>query len=205
MWRFNLYRDRILPLFTIIGSLASVLAFVIPLLFSSEITSWWMIVLIVMFVILMLASIALITKFGPTTRVYSVEDKLGIRNYMFRWIKNGRRVAIWTRDMSWVEDEEMELMLRHKAESQELIICLPTATDTSDVLKQSGAELLTYGTLDPPAASFTIVNYDREGSRVAVGRRMGNQHIIQEFSAGDNSTFHMARDLVKLARELSRA
>ena len=44
--------------------------------------------------------------------------------------------------MSWVDDE-MKQLLRDKAKSGELIICLPKATDNTDSLKQNGAEVIT--------------------------------------------------------------
>ena len=64
--------------------------------------------------------------------------------------------------MSWANDEDIN----------ELLI---------DALKIQGAEVIAYGTLDVPATSFTITNYGRGGSRVAVGRPSGKLHVIQEF------------------------
>ena len=130
-----------------------------------------------------------------------MEDRAGIRDYMFRWIKNGGRVAIWTRDMSWVNDQEMKNMLRGKAEADELIVCLPRETTLSQWLGSAGAEVIAYGSLESPTSSFTIVNYDRNGSRVAVGRPEGSLHIIQEFSVSDAHVFQLANDLVRLVRQ----
>lgn len=201
MWRINSYKDRILPLATIFGSIASVLGLMVPLFFSSESITWWMIVLIAIFVVLMSVTLGVVFRAGPKSKVYRAEDRSGIRDYMFRWINNGGRVAIWTRDMSWVNDQEMKNMLRRKAESRELIICLPKETALSESLRNDGAEVIAYGIWDSPSSSFTIVNYDRNGSRVAVGRPQGSLHIIQEFSVADAPTFQMAYDLVRLVRQ----
>ena len=80
-----------------------------------------------------------------------------------------------------------------KAQEKELIICLPKNIEKSDALKQHGAEVIEYGTLDAPATSFTITNYGRGGSRVAVGRPSGKLHVIQEFSQGSTQHFTWLR------------
>ncbi len=201
MWRVNVHKDKISILVSIIGAFASVASVTIPLLILPQNAPWWAIALIVVFVLLMLIAIILVLKSETMVHVYQIEDQQGIRNYMFRWIRNGGRVAIWTRDMSWVNDEEMRQMLRDKAERRELIICLPEEIDKSTELEQRGAEVIAYDTWEAPATRFTIVNYEQEGSRVAVGRRHGNLHFIQEFSAGEHTAFHMAQDLVRLVRE----
>ena len=107
--------------------------------------------------------------------------------------------------MSWAHDEEINQLLIHKAQRNELIICLPRNIEKSEALREQGAEVIAYGTLDAPATSFTITNYERAGSRVAVGRPSGNLHIIQEFSQGEHPAFHMAEDLVRLVRERNNA
>ena len=192
-----------------VGSFASVLGVIMSLLISSQVVLWWMLVLIAtaaIFFVLMVSAIIIVLKSDTPTRWYRFDDKGGIRNYLFDWIKSGGRVAIWTRDMSWVDDEEMTQMLRSKAQAHELILCLPREIDKSDDLKQHGAEVFAYGTLEAPESRFTIVNHGQAGSRVAMGRRRDNLHIIQEFSGADeHPAFHMARDLVRLVQERNNA
>ena len=200
MWRINSYKDRLLPLATIIGAIASVLTLIVPLFISSGSITWWMIALLVTFAVMIAITSWVVLRSSPKTKVYRGDDRVGIRNYMFRWIKNGGRVAIWTRDMSWADDQEMKSMLREKSESGELIVCLPEETSLTENLEGYGAEVNAYGALDSPSSSFTIVNYDRNGSRVAVGRPEGGLHIIQEFSVSDAPAFQMAYDLVRLVR-----
>ena len=200
MWRISSYKDRLLPLATIVGAIASGLGLIVALFISSKSITWWMIVLVITFGVLISVTFGVVLKSSPRTRVYRGDDRIAIRNYMFRWIRNGGRVAIWTRDMSWVDDQEMKSMLRGKSESGELIVCLPEETALTESLRHDGAEVIAYGALDSPSSSFTIVNYDRNGSRIAVGRPEGSLHIIQEFSVSDAPTFQMAYDLVRLVR-----
>ena len=201
MWRVNVYKERVSFLLSSAGSLLPGLGVIIPLLLSSHELTWWIIALIITFVGLMALAAAIVLKSETTTRVYRADDKLGIRSYMLRWIRDGGRVAIWTRDLSWADDDHVKQLLCQKARSQEVIICLPRKTETTDYLKQNGAEVVAYGAWDSPVVSFTIANFNRAGSRVAVGRRKGPLHIIQEFSAGEHLSFDMAHDLVRLVRE----
>ncbi len=206
MWRVNFHRDRIFSALSIVGAFASVSGVLIPLLILRQNTPWWAIALIGLFVLLTVSAVIWALKPDSATHRYRVDDQAGIRNYLYRWIENGGRVAIWTRDMSWAEDGEMAELLRRKAERRELIICLPREIPKSDELKQIGAEVFAYGTSQAPDSRFTIVNYEQAGSRVAVGRRSDNRHIIQEFAAADeHPAFYMAYDLVRMVMERANA
>ena len=143
-------------------------------------------------------AVVLVFTSGPQIRKYKVNDRSGIRDYLFDWISNGRNVAIWTRNMTWVDDEEMRDMLHGKAAAGELTVCLPVGNDRSADLQEHGAQIVEYGQFITPASTFTIINYGRAGSRVAVGAPRGNKHIIQEYSTDEHPAFHMAQDLVGL-------
>ena len=93
-------------------------------------------------------------------------------------------------------------LLQTKASSQELTIVLPEEVGRSNALKAKGAKVFAYGDQEPLVTHFTIVNYGRPGSRVAIGWRSGDRHLIQEFSAADeHPTFYLAHDVVKLAKD----
>jgi hypothetical protein len=153
--------------------------------------------------------VGIIRVFGPRSRKsYKRKNTDGIRTYMHSWIKDGKRVAIWTRDMSWANNDETRALLTLKARNDELIVCAPAPTPLLDALVRDGAEA-NYYTDDKkkytPASRFTIINYGLPGARVAVGHLEGDRHIITEFSQGEHPAFYMAEDLVKLAREKSDA
>ncbi|MFG0723684.1 hypothetical protein ACF8PU_18730 [Pseudomonas sp. GLN_6] len=138
-------------------------------------------------------------------RVFKQSDPDSIRNYMLHWIAYGGRVAIWTRDMSWAKDAESQELLREKARNDELIICLPVHTPFSVELEQAGAKIYVYGTelLSEPGARFTIAYYGRDGSKVAIGRARADQHIVEEFNSGSHPAFHLAHELVQIAKNVS--
>ncbi len=106
---------------------------------------------------------------------------------------------IFSRDMSWTHDEAIRQVLMEKAGRNELIVCLEHPIRLTDELRRQGAQIVTYGALGHvPRSRFTIVDFGREGARVAVGVKVGNEHVIQEFRSGDHPFFAVAEDLVKL-------
>jgi hypothetical protein len=133
------------------------------------------------------------------------KTKKKIRDYMYRWISRGERVAIFSRDMSWVDDGQMRDLLRRKARKHELILCLPRAINLSNELGELGAEIHVYPDLDfTPSSRFTIINVGRHDSQVAIGRRMGDVHTIQEAASGHDPLFAVAEDLVSVVSRLGR-
>jgi hypothetical protein len=132
-------------------------------------------------------------------------DEDGIKAYMRQWIEASGRAAIWTRDLSWVNDDATMNVLRKKAAGGNLTICLPKMTNTAAQLREAGAEVYAYGDrgLVPPASRFTIAYLGNGGTQIAIGRTDGSSHVIEELDSS-HPTFHMATDLVALAKLLSQ-
>jgi hypothetical protein len=134
-----------------------------------------------------------------------LKTKKQIRDYMFRWIDSGGKVCIFSNDLSWVDDEEMVLMLTRKAAKDELQICVPTMIPIVESLKEAGAMILTYSALKVvPQSRFTIINSGRMDAQVAVGRRLDGEHVVEEFGAGDHPVFAVASDLVDIVTRYSQ-
>ena len=207
MRRINFHRDSAISAISIIGSFASVSSVVVaPLILRHDIPVGGKVALIVLAVLLTAFAVIWVLKPDTTTHAYRVSDQAGINRYLYRWIDSGGRIAIWTRDMSWAEGAKMAELLRRKAERRELIICLPRDIPKSDELKRIGAEVFAYGPSQATDSRFTIVNYGQAGSRVAVGRRSDNRHVIQEYAAADeHPAFYMAYDLIRMVQEMPDA
>ena len=94
----------------------------------------------------------------------------------------------------------MDLLIA-KAKSGNLTVCMPKINEIGNQLKQEGAELCIYGDENfcSPSSRFTIVYSGNGGSRVAIGKTDGNNHVITEFG-GNDPALHLACDLVVLAR-----
>ncbi len=146
----------------------------------------------------------IVNYFRSKPKVYRSARK--IRDYMYNWIKGSGRVVIFTRDMSWVNDDEMKDLLREKSKNDELIICVPQLNERAVELKKDGATIFEYRNLNyVPKSRFTIVNYGRGDAKVAVGKTIGlNQHIIEEYATGAHAFFNVANDLIEILNNYSK-
>jgi hypothetical protein len=144
---------------------------------------------------------------NASVSIYKINDNDSISQYMYKLISEGGRVAIWTRDMSWAENHERIIeLLTSKAKRNELIICTPRRFPIMSQLISAGAEVHLYDKLDfVPRSRFTIVQFGREGSRVAIGSREGDYHVIKEFASGEHSIFTVTEDLIKFAMKAEQS
>ncbi len=124
-------------------------------------------------------------------------DNKKINHYMRNWVSRNGRAVIFSRDLSWANDDKTKSILVNKAERDELIICLSKATQLSNELKQRGAKIVEYGTDFVPKGRFTIVDYEKDGARVAIGLKRGDVHTIEEFRSGSHPMFAVAEDLAR--------
>lgn len=177
---------------------ASILGLYFTLLPLSAERPWWHWLLIAFAItaclLLALREVVDYRKFAP--KIYRSPKK--IKSYMHQWVSSAGRVVIFSRDMSWTDDTNIRQLLLEKASRNELTVCLEHAIPLTDELCKNGAGIVTYGALGHiPRARFTIVDFGREGARVAVGVKVGNDHVIQEFRSGHHPFFAVAEDLVK--------
>lgn len=201
LW-WTVWGGLVKTLLTLFASVASLMGLVLVLLPKAEPPTGWSIVLISSFALFLALLVVMEVRAYQRSMVFLRSDSRGIRNYMHQWIRQDGRIAIWTRDMSWAEDDKIRKLLEEKSSKNELIICLPTGTQLTNDLAACGAEICAYGPEFEPLSRFTIAHYGRDGQRVAVGRGEGHNHIIEEFHAGKHPAFFMAKDLIDVARNL---
>jgi hypothetical protein len=128
-----------------------------------------------------------------------------INAYMRSWLQSGGRAVIFTRDMSWAHDEEVREILLQKAARNELTICVEHPIPLANELANAGATVVSYAALGHvPRSRFTIIDFEREGARVAVGGKVHGTHVIQEFQSGQHPIFAIADDLAKILIAYSR-
>ena len=195
-------RSLIRRLFLLFTSFTSIGTMPISLGPTPMTLPWWGIALLVVAMIFFVVLVVFEFHDHKHHHVFAKTDTEGINRYMHHWIKYGSRVAIWTRDMSWANSEPTKKLLMNKAQCGELILCMPSPTELTEELTKNGAEGCYYGTdrHETPASRFTITNFGRDGSAVAVGRTVGGTHVIEEFNAGDHPAYYIAADLVALVR-----
>jgi hypothetical protein len=131
--------------------------------------------------------------------------KRRIRSYMCRWLSAGGRAVIFTRDMSWVDTPKVKNVLIEKSRKNELIICVDHIIPLVEELRLEGAEIIQYGMLGVvPRSRYTIIDFEKDNARVAVGGSVGNYHVIQEFRNGEHPFFGVADDLVRFLNAYTR-
>ena len=174
----------------------------VPTLSAIDKPAWVAPVLIV--ALLALVAVALFSEYSAwrelRPKLYPTADK--IRDFMYEWIGKEGRVTIYTRDMSWAQQEErIRVRLREKATNSELVICLPQHIPLTCELETLGATVHTFDY--HPSARFTIVRTGREDAQVAIGRNLDGDHAISVYSAGRDSAFALAEDLVDVITRAS--
>jgi hypothetical protein len=128
-----------------------------------------------------------------------------IKNYLLNWISKGGHAVVFTRDMSWANDDRIKNMLLTKARNSELSVILPKQMALTEELERSGAQIISYESLNyTPQSRFTLINKGRMDSQVAFGRRIKDQHVIEEFANGEHPVFALANDLVEILNHIQK-
>lgn len=130
-----------------------------------------------------------------------------IRDYMFKWIKGGGKVAVFSRSLGWVDDAEMRDMMRRKAQQGDLTLVMPGPVPASRELADEGAEAIYYGAGGYTIRSrFTIIHRERSDTTVAIGRQSREgKHIVSEFKSSDEApAFWLAEDLIEIVKSYER-
>jgi len=191
----------------IAGTVASLVAFGFTIQALGSTLAWWQWVIFAvgggLFVLAIISEFVVYSHRKPFT--FSGKNKdAKINKYLYKWINQGGMVAIFSRNMSWANDQEIKDMLHSKARAGDLTIYLPDMTELAEALKQSGARIYIYSELNHiPESRFTIINKGQIGARVAVGRAEGNKHVIEEFSDGQHPAFSMADDLAEIIKKFN--
>lgn len=188
-----------------LGTLASLIGIIITLNSDSEISSIIVTICIVLAIVLFGLAIYIEIKNYKKPGLFCENDQ-EINSYMIDWIEKGGSVTVFTRDMSWAQDDiSVKRMLLRKAEKSELEIVLYEKNEFISELENKGAKIYTYGELDYiPKSRFTIVRTNRLDSKVAIGSEKNGKHYIEEFGVTDGYPLHIANDLINLIKQFSR-
>lgn len=189
-----------------IGVLASLLGLAYTLRPTTGVFSGWQYLLIFISILLFIVYVIFEIYEYCTNGKLTFSNPKSIRNYMFKWIKSSGNTVIFTRDLSWVNDEEMREMLRTKSQNHELIICLPNRIERVEEFEIMGATIIEYSQIQyTPTSRFTIKNFGRNDAMIAVGQGLeNNKHLIEEYKNGEHPYFHVANDLVKMLYNYSQ-
>lgn len=198
----------IFNIFSVLASFASLLSLIF--IFKPD-NKPWTTILLFLFIVAVFFTILLIifdihdhvkNKSGLQVNKKK-QDK--INEYMYNWIKQGENVAIFTRDLSWVQkNNRIKDLLIEKSGKNELNIYMPKKNELVHELEKNGAKIFEYGKYNYlPRSRFTIIHYNKHGSQVAIGGKIGKKHLIKEFGM-DELPYHLANDLINLIEIISK-
>jgi hypothetical protein len=124
-----------------------------------------------------------------------------IKNYMRDWLGKGGRAAIFTRDMSWAEPgSQVTKLLEEKATRRELLLFVAHTPPVVETLRAKGADVYVYPKQFTPKSRFTIIDYEKNGARIAIGVVEGRKHVIREFSVSHSPMSPILEDLNERAQ-----
>lgn len=163
--------------------------------------------LLIQVILWVLVAVAIITiiidvrNFNTKKPLRFTPNSKEVKEYMCTWLKSGGRAAVFSRDLSWAErNSEAEKILKEKAKRGELVLFVHVQTEIVSELQKLGANVHQYHKTFEPKARFTIVDYGRDGARLAIGLVEDKKHTIREYDARHPNVMALANDLVTLAQ-----
>ena len=121
---------------------------------------------------------------------------------MNEWVSCGGRTAILSGDLSWAKDNDEAIkFLEKKAREKELILCVRSSNELIEKLVNYGAELHLYSRYEFfPKSRFTVIDYEKNGERLAIGFVEDNKHVIYQYDTKDSVVATLACDLMNILR-----
>jgi len=165
-----------------LGTFGPMVAFIASLTHSGKGLSAWQVSLVTVFIVAGASRAYLDVREYRSRRQVSLKRRQ-IRDYMYRWIDRGGKVAIFSRDLSWVADNDLRDLLRSKAVADSLMLFVPRPTQLSTELHELGAATYYYPHY-VLRSRFTVINVGRADTAVAIGRTIGDTHVVEEYSSG---------------------
>jgi len=131
-----------------------------------------------------------------------------IKEYMERftqtWSDGGGRTSILARDMSWVDPETEELLIK-LARHGNLTLFMEKPNEFASKLRSRGAEIIYYENSGlAPATRFAITNEGRIDAQVVIGLKNSKGHLEVREYTHEHTVFYLCSDIVKLLRAFNR-
>lgn len=143
-------------------------------------------------VILMVLGIIYVSVFYflNSDKSFKNSDRKGISSYLQKALDNSGRVAIFSRDMTWVQGAAKNKILE-KARRHELIVFVACRNALIDEIIEAGGEVRIYSSAVSknydPLYRFTIYNFEKHGEYALVGISDKKKHIIKTLESNSIS------------------
>lgn len=138
-------------------------------------------------------------------KMFSCDNDGEIKKYMYNWISTQGQVSIFSRDLSWVDDQIKILMLSKK---EDLSICAAKETDLLKELRANDVNVYLYDdSIFPMVSRFTIIRSNKSDKQIAIAttQKIHNKekHCIYESRNNlvDNWIIGLAQDLINMTKQ----
>ena len=187
------------------GSLASIVA----LFFVEAEWTWWRILVLIVCGVIALACMFFDVKEYIRNRPLVFHSQEAINAYMKNWISTSGEVVVYSRDLSWVNDEIKGIML---GKGKDLTIFVHQSTLLTDSLQQAGVHIYLYENIPyQPVSRFTIIRANKNNRQIAIANPQNSRgklnHEIYESSdkKGDKFLLDLSADVVNLTKCIGKA
>lgn len=182
--------------------------------FSWDYIKWYDLVCVIALIASVIALLFDIYNFIVNTdKTFSYDEKgrEKIAEYLNKKISNSQKVAIFSRDLTWVVKGSPQYnTLEKKSKNRELILFLEKDTDCSQYFASLGAEVKKYNTRSSrgynPKIRFTILNFELSGKQALIGfKNEQGKHIIRLVNFKEHpEILDIMDDYISFLRSFSR-
>ncbi|MEL7569169.1 MAG: hypothetical protein AAGU14_01270 [Eubacteriaceae bacterium] len=189
----------------ILGSFASIIA-----LFLTQ-TPWtiWSIATFFIGLIFMIIWFLKDIKDYNDKKPIIYEKQEDIEKYMLNWINTGGQVVVYSRNLSWVNDEIKEMMFK---KGSELTIFAQNTSKLIEELIDKNVNVYLYGCTEyEPISRFTIIRANRTDKQIAIAnvekRKQKEKHYIYESSRDsmDRRLLDISTDLIEFTKHVVKS
>lgn len=189
-------RDKILELISFIGTVVSIISF-----FFLEV-EWSMAKIIMILALVVVLGMAVYFLFiKKDTKTYKSQEE--INEFMKNWIKTNGVVKIFSRDLSWLDDEMYGVL---QAKGEDLYLYVEKENEKIKKILQMNPESKIYFYEDigfTPSSRFTIIHANKDEKQIAIAikeqkgyRNLEHEIYISRDSAIDKKMLSLANDLM---------
>ena len=189
-------RDKLLELISFIGTVVSIISF-----FFLEV-KWSMAKIILMIALIVLLVLAVYFLFiKRDTKTYKSQEE--INEFMKNWIKTNGVVKIFSRDLSWLDDEMYGIL---QAKGEDLYLYVEKKNEKIEKILQMNPEGKIFFYEDIgfiPSSRFTIIRANKDEKQIAIAikeqkdyKNLKHVIYISKDSDIDKKILGLANDLM---------
>ena len=129
--------------------------------------------------------VSIIRKTTHITVPFQLSEIQEINDNIEKWLINGGRCFILSRDLSWAENDQIRKCLLEKSKRHEIIVIMEKENEISKELMTNGADVRYYEKFNYEFRNrFIISHWGTEGAELTVPTKQDNMHINHIYNSG---------------------